>query len=107
MDGVCDVLACITTNAIVTKAVVLLGWSGAERCLHDAFARIGTVARHYCDCDHRGSEADVEEKRSVGEDSDSAKAACQDHREDCVEDCGARDAFNRLLPCWDMEVAIR
>lgn len=106
VDGVGHILAGASTETVVAEPIVSASWSVADRSLHHAFARVGTIASENGNCDESSGEKDVENKSQEGEERDASEAACKDDCANGVDYGGAGDALNCLLPCWDVDVTV-
>jgi len=94
--------------ALSIAAESLLGVliSVTKRSLDVALARRCAVAGHDSNGNHGTAAEEVEDHAEHSEDGLSAEEAGQEDCEDGVEDHGARETLNRLLPSWDGDVAV-
>ncbi len=106
VDGISDVLALATADAIRAKSVVCVRWAAANWGVDVALARVRTVACQNRDRNKSGGEEHVEDKGEEGEECDSAEAARQHDGEDQVENRGAGNTLNSLLPLCDGVVPV-
>lgn len=96
----------LVSLAITTKALLGVLVSVTKRSLDVASAGRSTVAGHDSNGNHGTTAKEVEDHSEHGEDGLSTEEASQQDREDGVENHGARETLDSLLPSWDGDIAI-
>jgi hypothetical protein len=90
-DGVGEVLALASADAVVSEAVrvVQSGVAASERGVDNASAGAGAVTGQDGDGNEAADKQDVEKDGGEGEEGDATEAAGEDSGSDGVEDCNA------------------
>jgi hypothetical protein len=94
--------------SLTVAAETLLGRGGSvtKRSLNVSRARRCTIACEDSNSNHATAAKEIENYSEESKDLLSAEAACQQDSEDGVEDNGARNALDGLLPAWDCDIAV-
>jgi hypothetical protein len=92
--------------AVTVEALLGVAGTSAERRVDNTAAAVCAVARQDSDGNHGTAAEDIEDQANEGEEGLAAQAAREDDGEDGVEDSGARQALDSLLPGRDVDIAV-
>lgn len=87
-------------------AVAGLHISISEWRLDISLAGASTTAASVCDVSKGAQECNVEQDSDAAQESNATQAASQEHGADCVEDSGARNAFDSPDVGRDVQVVV-